>query len=342
MSNALDVDGLEGDAREGKARRLAIESPFLRRMQRRHFFLFNVGPLLGTLAAVGWAFVRPIGALELGLFGVMWLITGLGVSAGYHRFFTHRSFKAPTPVRVALAIMGSMAALGPVISWAAMHRRHHRLADRPGDMHSPNLHGADFGGRVRGLVHAHFTWMLQHEYPNIVHYVPDLLEDRAIVRASRHYQTWVVLGLVVPTAIGALVTRTWEGALAGFLWGGVVRMFVVAQSISALNSILHTLGSRPFQLKDNSRNNPLLGMLIWGEGWHHNHHAFPRSASFALAWYRVDLSYWFIRLLERLGLATHVIVPTPEQKEARRARAAIKDSNAHLQRNEATHGSQGS
>lgn len=180
-------------------------------------------------------------------------------------------------------------------------------------MHSPNLHGKTVAGRLRGVVHAHLTWMIKHEYPNIWHYAPDLLEDRAIVRVSRRYLWWVVLGLALPAAIGGLVTGTLVGALTGFLWGGVVRMFVVAQSISALNSISHTIGTRPFRLRDNSRNNAVLGLLVWGEGWHHNHHAFPTSASFGLSWYRLDISYWVILLLKGLRLAWDVKVPARQQ-----------------------------
>jgi stearoyl-CoA desaturase (Delta-9 desaturase) len=319
MSTAIDEESFAEPERQRRPRRLAIETPFLNRMQRRHFILFNMGPTLGTLVAIALAFVRPIGKLEIALFLAMWLLTGLGISAGYHRLFTHRSFNAATPVRVALAILGSMAALGPVISWVAMHRRHHQCADRTGDMHSPNLHGKGLWGRIRGLLHAHVTWMIKHEYPNIAYYTSDLLEDAAIVRTSRHYQSWVLLGLALPAAIGGIATGSLAGALNGLLWGGVVRMFVVGQSISALNSILHMTGARPFRLLDNSRNSALLGLLIWGEGWHHNHHAFPRSASFGLAWYRVDFAYWLILLLKGLGLAWDVRVPTPEQLASRGA-----------------------
>jgi stearoyl-CoA desaturase (delta-9 desaturase) len=290
-------------------------------MQRRHFLLFNVGPLLGTLGAVAWAFVTPVRWLDIGLFFAMWLATGLGVSAGYHRHFTHRSFCASEPIRVLLAVLGSMAGLGPVISWVAMHRRHHQCADKAGDMHSPNLHGASTGGKVRGFLHAHLTWMVKHDYPNIAHYARDLLEDRKIASVSRHYQWWILLGLVLPTGIGGLATGTVEGAVSGFLWGGAVRMFVVAQSISALNSVLHSIGSRKFGVVDNSRNSAILGLFIWGEGWHHNHHAFPTSASFALAWYRIDLSYWFIRLLGAVGLAWDIKVPTRRQIASRMASA---------------------
>jgi stearoyl-CoA desaturase (delta-9 desaturase) len=300
-----------------RPRRLAIQTPYLNRMQLRHFLLFNVAPLVGSAVAVALAFVYPIGRLDVALFFSMWLLTGVGISAGYHRLFTHRSYKASPSARVALAVMGSMAALGPLISWSAMHRRHHQCSDAAGDMHSPNLHGKTLAGRLRGVLHAHLTWMIKHEYPNIVYYTPDLLEDRAILFVSRNYSWWVALGLAIPTAIGGLATASLVGALNGFLWGGVVRMFVVAQSISALNSISHTVGTRPFRLRDNSRNNVVLGLLVWGEGWHHNHHAFPTSASFGLSWYRLDISYWVILLLKGLGLAWDVKVPARKQIASR-------------------------
>jgi stearoyl-CoA desaturase (delta-9 desaturase) len=315
-ANVEAVVGVEywtGAEQHAGVRRLAIETPYLHRIQLRHFVVFNVLPFVGTILALGLAFIHPIQRRDVSLFFGMWLLTGLGVSVGYHRLFTHRSFKTTTPVRAALAIAGSMAGLGPLISWAAMHRRHHQCADHEGDMHSPNLHGKSLRGRIRGFFHAHVNWMIRHEYPNIFHYTPDLLEDRAILRTSRRYQAWVLLGLAIPTMLGGLISGSWWGALTGFLWGGPVRMFVVAQSISALNSVLHSIGSRPFTLRDNSRNNWLLGLATWGEGWHHNHHAFPTSASFGLAWYRADVSFWFILLLQRIGLAWDVIVPTRDQ-----------------------------
>jgi stearoyl-CoA desaturase (delta-9 desaturase) len=322
MSLALEETKFFETQPQDKRRRLAVDAPYLHRMQRRHFILFDVLPFFGTLGAIALAFVRPVSWLDIGLFFAMWLATGLGISAGYHRLFTHRSFKTVTPVRALLAILGCMAGQGAVISWVAMHRRHHECADHEGDMHSPNLHGTGIRGRIQGFVHAHYTWMFKHEYPNVAHYVPDLLRDLTIVRIARLYRLWVVLGLLIPTLVGGLLTQSWIGALTGFLWGGVVRMFVVGHSMWALNSVLHTIGSQPFRLRenpnDNSRNNWLLAALAWGEGWHNNHHAFPNSASFGLAWYRVDIAYWFIALLHVVGLAWNVKVPTKERIAARR------------------------
>ena len=294
--------------------RRVIRSAHLRKLQRRHFVLLDLLPLVGSLAAVALAFYWPVSALDITLFFAMWLVTGLGLTVGYHRLFTHRAFATVPAISVALLIMGSMAGRGPMLSWCAMHRRHHELSDHEGDLHSPNLHGAGLSGRLRGLMHAHLTWMVEHDYPNVAHYVPDLMQDRALVAANRHYYTWVVLGLAIPAAIGALVTASPMGALTGLLWGGVLRLFVVEQSMSAVNSILHMFGTRRFATRgDNSRNSALLALLAWGEGWHNNHHAFPYSAAFGLRWFELDPGFLFIRLLEALGLASDVKVPTPER-----------------------------
>jgi stearoyl-CoA desaturase (Delta-9 desaturase) len=301
----------------GQYRRLAVDSEYLHRIQRTHFVLFDILPLVGAVLAVVLLFYRPVSPLDIGLFLLMWLVTGLGISAGYHRLFTHRSYRTTTAVSVMLVIFGSMSGRGSMISWAAMHRRHHELADKPGDMHSPNLHGAGFWQRLQGFLHSHYAWMVKHDYPNVAHYTPDLLRDKNLVWASRHYMNWVVLGLAIPTIVGGVVSASWWGALTGFLWGGAVRMFVVEQSMSALNSFLHLIGSQPFKLEENSRNNLLLGALVWGEGWHNNHHAFPNSASFALKPYAFDLGYWFIHLLSVLGLAWDVRVPSQEQIRTR-------------------------
>src|SRR6478735_1566253 len=288
-------------------------------MQRRHFIIFDVLPFLGTLLALVLLFYRPIGAIELGLFVGFWLVTGLGLTVGYHRLFTHRAFATSTAMSAILVVMGSMAGRGPMLSWAAMHRRHHELSDHDGDLHSPNLHGATALGRLRGFLHAHLTWMIEHDYPNVAHYVPDLMADRTLLAVNRYYYLWVALGLLIPTAIGGLVIGSAWGALSGFLWGGVVRMFAVEQAMSAINSVMHRFGARPFATRDdNSRNLGVMAWLAWGEGWHNNHHAFPYSAAFGLRWFEFDPGYLFIRLLAVLGLAWNVKVPSPEKITRRR------------------------
>lgn len=326
---ALDLDESRwldpGPRGEGAAEE-TIDDPVLHRMQRRHFLLYDVLPAFGTIAAVVLATHHPVTGLDLVLFAVFWLLTGVGLTAGYHRLFAHRSYRARPALRVALAVLGSAAAQGTVLSWAAVHRRHHECSDQPGDIHSPNLHGKTWAGRIRGFIHAHYTWMIRHAYPKLSHYAPDLLKDTLLLRIVRRYRLWVALGLVLPAAIGGLLSMSWMGALTGFLWGGVVRMFVVGNSMWAINSFTHTMGWKAFpnprNPDDESRNNAILALLSWGEGWHNNHHTFPASAWFGLAWHRVDLGFWAIRLFELLGLASEIKVPTRQQIDARAGAAA--------------------
>ena len=302
---------------------MVIASSHFHQAQRRHFLLFDVLPALGTLAAAGLAFLHPVSAIDLELFGIFWLLTGLGISVGYHRLFSHRAFETTRPLAAALLICGSMAGRGPMLSWVAMHRRHHERTDREGDMHSPNLHGPGWRGRLRGWLHAHLSWMMRHDYPNLAHYAPDLLRDSRLLRLNSRYYAWVLLGLLAPAACGGLLSASWYGALSGFLWGGAVRMFAVEQTMSAINSVQHLLGTRPFDLPvENSRNGAVLGILAWGEGWHNNHHAFPYSAAFGLRWYQLDLGYGLILLLKAGGLAWDVKRPGPDRIQARLAELA--------------------
>ena len=299
--------------------RKVVSSPYLHKLQRRHFLLFDILPILGAVFAIALLWWRRPTATDLILFFTLWAFTGFSLSIGYHRLFTHRSFKTTLPVRVLLTAFGNMAARSTMITWTAQHRRHHELADHAGDVHSPNLHGHTFLGRLRGLWYSHFTWMLEHDYPNVAYYVPDLIADRPVFATDRLYYWWIAIGMAAPALIGGLVSRSWMGALTGFLWGGVLRQFVVAQQVSALNSLTHMFGSRPFKMRDNnSANNALFGLITWGEGWHNNHHAFPSSANFGFQWYQIDPSYWMIRLMEWTGLAWDVRRPERERIVARR------------------------
>ncbi|KJE22457.1 Delta-9 acyl-phospholipid desaturase [Frankia torreyi] len=299
-------------------RRKTVSNPFLHRLQRRHFLLFDVLPIAGTGAAVAFLWVHPLGVTEIALLFVLWLVTGLGISVGYHRLFTHRTFKAAPSAAAVLAICGSMAGQGGVVSWVALHRRHHECSDREGDPHSPNLAGAGLPGRLRGLVHSHFLWMRRHEYPNVAHYAPDLIRNRSLMRVARRYHLWVVLGLLLPALVGGLAYRSWEGAVSGLLWGGLVRMFVLEHTIWAINSFLHMFGTRPYESRENSRNGGIFALLTFGESWHNNHHAFPDSPSFGLTWYRFDPGYWLIRIMAAFGLARDLRLPSGQRRAAQR------------------------
>ncbi|MET7995411.1 fatty acid desaturase [Amycolatopsis sp. NPDC005232] len=301
-----------------RPRRKVLSSPYLHRLQRRHFLLFDILPIVGTAGALAFLAVHAIRLTDIVLLFVMWLLTGLAVTVGYHRLFTHRTFKATTSVTVVLAVLGSMAGQGSVISWVALHRRHHECSDREGDPHSPNLSGTGFKGRLKGLAHSHFLWMRRHEYPNIVHYAPDLLKNQPLVRVARLYYSWVVLGLLIPALVDGLVTMSWTGAVSGLLWGGLVRIFLLEHIVWAINSFLHMFGTRPYDSRENSRNGGIFALITLGEAWHNNHHAFPDSPSFGLDWYRLDPGFWLIRLLAACGLVSEVEVPTSERRAAKR------------------------
>jgi stearoyl-CoA desaturase (delta-9 desaturase) len=301
-------------------RRKTVSNAYLHRLQRRHFLLFDVLPFVGTVAALALLAVRPPGVAELASLFALWLLTGLGITVGYHRLFTHRTFRATPAAAAGLAALGSMAGQGPVLSWVAMHRRHHELGDRDGDPHSPNLSGDGVAGRLRGLAHSHFLWMRRHDYPNIAHYAPDLIRDRRLVRVARRYHLWAALGFLLPALVCGLVYQSAYGALSGLLWGGFVRMFVLEHTIWSINSFLHSFGTRPFPSRERSANGGVFALLTFGESWHNNHHAFPDSPSFGLTWYRLDPGYWTIRLLVLLGLAHDAEVPSRERIAARRGR----------------------
>jgi stearoyl-CoA desaturase (delta-9 desaturase) len=222
-------------------------------------------------------------------------------------------------MRVILAILGCMAAQGPLISWVALHRRHHECSDHKGDPHSPNpeLLGAGLFGQLRGLWHAHIGWLTNHEFPSPVYYAPELLRDKTISKINRYYAVWIGLGLLIPSVLGGILHGSWLGAFQGFLWGGAVRLFVVDNAILSINSFSHAYGTHPFNTNDNSRNNPWVAIPTWGESWQNNHHAFESSAAIGLKWWQIDLGYSLIWLLEKFGFVWDVNLPTAKMIEAK-------------------------
>lgn len=257
------------------------------------------------------------------LFVAFYSATILGVEVGYHRYFSHGAFACGPRLRAVLAVLGSMSFQGPVIWWAASHRRHHRHADQPEDPHSPHFHGAGAGGLFRGLVHAHMGWLFHPGslFPTADYerYVTDLLRDRVILAVHFNYVAWIALSLGLPTLLGwAFSGGQLRGAVVGFLWAGLIRVFFVNHSIWAVNSICHTFGRHALRSPDRSTNNAWLALPSFGAAWHNNHHAFARTASNAFAWWQVDLGGLFVRALERIGLVWDVRMPTPEMIAARR------------------------
>jgi stearoyl-CoA desaturase (Delta-9 desaturase) len=319
MSELVVVDPLiESSFTDSTKKRKTVDNPQLRRLQLRHFVIFDILPAAGFVLALALWRTIPPGVIGLGLMTGMYFVTAIGITVGFHRLFTHRTFKASDTMRMVLAALGSMAGQGPVVSWVSLHRRHHDTSDKPGDPHSPNLHGDTPWQRVRGLFHSHFSWMAGHEYPSVAHYAPDILRDKAVMRVNRHYYRWALAGFAVPGLIGGLLAGTWQGVVAGVLWGGAVRMFLAANVIWSINSFLHMFGNRDFQTRENSRNSSALALISVGESWHNNHHAFPTSARFGLGGRQPDIGYWAIRLFERLGLVWDVNQPSKEQIELRR------------------------
>jgi stearoyl-CoA desaturase (Delta-9 desaturase) len=256
---------------------------------------------------------------DIAVFAITYAITALGVTVGFHRHFTHRSFKTKVPVRAALAIFGSAAIEGPIISWVADHRKHHAFSDRDGDPHSP--HGHD--GVLRGLFHAHVGWLFIHtQRANWERYAPDLLADPVIRFIDRTFLVWVLAGLAVPFGLGWLIGGSVDTALTGLLWGGAVRMLVLHHVTYSINSLCHFFGRRRFAVDDESRNLAWLSLFSLGESWHHNHHAFPTSAHHGLRWWEFDVSSLVIRGLRRAGLAWDVVEVSAERQQGKLADAA--------------------
>ena len=272
-----------------------------------------ITPLVAFAGAVVLFWGRGITLLDLMLCGGMYAVTMLGITLGYHRLFTHRSFKCVPAVRVALCIAGSMAAQGPVFFWAACHRRHHKCSDEAGDPHSPHHDGHGLWESVRGLWHSHVGWMFSHEPENYVRLVPDMIRDRQLMALNRFYFLWIFLGLVLPGAIAFAITGSGHAFLTGVLWGGLVRLFLVHHSTWSINSICHLFGSTPYDTGDHSRNNLVCALLTFGEGWHNNHHAFPTSARHGLRWWQCDVVFMMIRAMAAMKLAWDIRLPSAEQ-----------------------------
>jgi stearoyl-CoA desaturase (Delta-9 desaturase) len=201
-----------------------------------------------------------------------------------------------------------MSAQGPVLEWCAMHRQHHKYSDHDGDPHSPHLHGPGFVGLVKGMLHAHLGWLFLDEPASIATAVPDLRSDPVLRFVDRFFWFWMLGGWLLPGLLGGLVSHTWIGALTGFVWGGLVRTFLLHHVTWSINSVCHVWGTRPFGGHDQSRNNPIFGVLAFGEGWHNNHHAFPTSARHGLRWWEIDVSYMVIRVMQALRLVRNVRV----------------------------------
>jgi stearoyl-CoA desaturase (delta-9 desaturase) len=276
---------------------------------------FMVVPLLALAAAVPLAWGWGLTWLDVGLAVFFYYLTGLGVTVGFHRHFTHSSFKAKRPLRVALAVIGSTAFQGGVIGWVADHRRHHAFSDKEGDPHSPWLFGTGPAAMIRGFWHSHMGWILGRDRTNARRFAPDLLADRDIVLVDRLFLPLTLASLLVPALIGGLVSGTWWGALTALFWAGLVRVAVLHHVTWSINSICHLFGDRPFAARDRSANVWWLAVLSFGESWHNLHHADPTCARHGVRRGQVDISARIIWIFERLGWVHSVRWPTTRRLE---------------------------
>ncbi|MGB0872141.1 MAG: acyl-CoA desaturase [Solirubrobacterales bacterium] len=271
-------------------------------------------PFIAFLTAVAllWE-TTAVGLTDIGLLIAMHVVAGLGITVGFHRMLTHRSFETKPWLRGLLTAAGSLAIEGRPTHWVADHRRHHAYADEEGDPHSPHVgfddHGPGFWNALRGAWHAHIGWLLEDGQTPASRFAPDLLKDRVVMSIDRQFPWFIVLALAIPAVLGFVLTGgSWWGAVTGAFWGGAVRIFITHHVTWSVNSICHMFGRRPFETKDKSTNNWLLAIPTLGEAWHHNHHAFPTSAFHGLRrWQKaMDPSGWVIWTLEKTGLAWHV------------------------------------
>jgi stearoyl-CoA desaturase (delta-9 desaturase) len=276
-------------------------------------------PFIATLSAIALLWNRLVNPADLVIAAVMYLLTAVGVTVGFHRLLTHRSFQTSKPLEYIFAVLGSMAVQGPAISWVADHRKHHAHTDEEGDPHSPHVgHGEGMSGVLAGLWHAHSGWLMSTQgRADWKRYAPDLYEDEGMRTISRHFVALVLISLALPALAGWLVSGTLVGALTGLLWGGLVRIFFVHHITWSVNSVCHFLGSRRFDTDDRSTNVFWLALPSLGESWHHNHHAFPRSAVHGLKRWELDPSALIIGAMEKVGLARNVIRISPQRQAER-------------------------
>ena len=314
-----DADRHDGLTRRGGPTPEEIQEPVLENLDRAITGVITAVPALLLVLAAWQLWNRELDWLDVGIFVVMYSATALGITVGFHRMLTHRSFKTSPWLRGLLAILGTMAIEGPVISWVADHRKHHAYADRFGDPHSPHVdHGVGWRGALRGLAHAHVGWLFDHTQRGArERFAPDLLADPVISFVDKTFVLWSLVGLAIPFAAGWLIGGSLDAGLQALLWGGVVRIFVLHHVTYSINSLCHFFGRRRFDTSDHSRNLSWLAPFSMGEAWHNNHHAFPTSAFHGMGAAEFDISGLVISALERVGLIWDVQRISPERQAAK-------------------------
>jgi stearoyl-CoA desaturase (Delta-9 desaturase) len=293
-------------------------------VQRALVGIFVFTPLVALAAAIPLAWGWGLGWHDVVIALVFYWVSGLGVTVGFHRYFTHGSFKAKTGLRVALAICGSLAIEGPVFNWVADHRRHHKYSDKEGDPHSPWRYGDDWKALSKGLVFAHMGWLFDPNKTSKEKFIPDLLADARLRRVHQLFPALVATTLLLPALIGGVWSMSWQGALTAFFWASLVRVALLQHVTWSINSICHTFGTEEFEVRDKSRNVSWLAIASFGESWHNLHHADPTCARHGVLKGQLDPSARVIWALEKLGWAYDVRWPDAERLEAKRPATATK------------------
>ena len=299
---------------------LATVRPGTSRISQVVTLVAVVVPPLAVLSAMGVLWGVAFHWLDLALFAGFYVVCAFGTTIGFHRYFTHRGFETSKPVEAVLAILGCMTMQGPLTQWVTDHRKHHAFSDQPGDPHSPHAGREDGAlGAVFGFVHAHVGWLFSNlGMEQGREYGKDLYDNRLIRWIDRAYLLWVILTLGLPFLLGYWIGGSVDAGLEGLVWGGLIRIFAYQHATFSVNSICHMFGSQDYRSRDEARNNRLVAALVFGEGWHNNHHAFPASARHGLDKGQFDVSWWVIRGAEKLGLVWDVKVPDEAQLERRR------------------------
>ena len=311
---------------------LSEVNPSAHRLQVSIALAIMIVPAIGAIEALRLVIQHQVGPIEWILFAAMYAVHMGGVTIGLHRLLAHRAFSTSSALETLLVIMGSMAGQGPVLYWVSTHRAHHAYSDTDGDPHTPQLHGDGRWGKLRGLWYSHMPWMLSRRIANSSHFARDLLRNRSLVRLNENYFIWLALGFVIPTLAGGLLHQSPAGLWYGFVFGGLLRMFIANQAAWCVGSVCHMFGSRPFRTNDSSGNNWWVAILTFGEGLQNNHHAFPSSYRHAVRWWEPDLSGWCIALMAKAKLVWDRKHPSP---------AVIERAKKPLTFGTTAHGSKG-
>ena len=266
---------------------------------------------LGLVGAIVLSSLWGLSKVDITLFITFYLISAFGITVGYHRYFTHKSFKTYKIVSYLLCIFGSMAAQGSLSFWVGKHRVHHHHTEKKHDPHSPVSTTPGFISKLRSFFHGHMGWLfVERSIEDYKKRINDIVKNSTLFKIQNLYWLWLLLGILLPGILGGILSGSWKGFLTGMLWGGIARICILHHVTWSVNSICHLFGTRTFSSKDNSKNNFLVALLSLGEGYHNNHHAFAYSAKQGLRFWQIDFSYLLIKLLSKIGIVWDIKIPT--------------------------------